>query len=61
MINLADVPLYEAVKMATLVPAHLLRIDDRKGVIAEGRDADILIFNENIEISKIMLRGRLIR
>ena len=61
MINLADVPLYEAVKMATLVPAHLLRIDDRKGVIAEGRDADILIFNKNIEISKIMLRGRLIR
>ena len=61
MINLADVPLYEAVKMASLVPAHLLHVDDRKGVIAEGRDADILIFDEDINISRIILRGEVYR
>ncbi len=61
MVKLADVPLYEAVKMATLVPAHLLRVDDRKGVLAEGRDADILIFDDNVDISGIILRGKAIR
>ena len=61
MINLADVPLYEAVKMASLVPAHLLHVDDRKGVIAEGRDADILIFDDDINISRIILRGEVYR
>ena len=61
MVKLADVPLYEAVKMATLVPAHLLRVDDRKGVLAEGRDADILIFDDNVDISGIILRGKIIR
>ena len=61
MVQLADVPLYEAVKMATLVPAHLLRVDDRKGVLAEGRDADILIFDGNVDISGIILRGKVIR
>ena len=61
MVKLADVPLYEAVKMATLVPAHLLRVDDRKGVLAEGRDADILIFDDNVDISGIILRGKVIR
>ncbi len=61
MVELADLPLYEAVKMATLVPARLLRADDRKGVLAAGRDADILIFDESINISKIILRGEVLR
>ncbi|MCH2576327.1 amidohydrolase family protein [Candidatus Poribacteria bacterium] len=29
--------------MATLSPAHNLRIDDKQGSISEGRDADLVL------------------
>ena len=57
MVELADLPLYEAVKMATLVPARLLRADDRKGVLAAGRDADILIFDRNLNLRAVWSMG----
>ena len=60
MINLAGAPIVDAVKMATLTPAKLLHIDNRKGSIAVGKDADILVFDENVNIHNIMVRGKLI-
>ncbi len=55
-----EAPLYEVVKMASLTPAKLLGIADRKGSIAIGKDADLLVFDENIQIETIMVRGILI-
>ena len=48
--KLTEAPLYEVVKMASLTPAKLLGIADRKGSIAIGKDADLLVFDENIQI-----------
>ena len=58
--KLTEAPLYEVVKMASLTPAKLLGIADRKGSIAIGKDADLLVFDENIQIETIMVRGTLI-
>ena len=58
--KLTEAPLYEVVKMASLTPAKLLGIADRKGSIAIGKDADLLVFDENIQIETIMVRGILI-
>ena len=58
--QLTNAPLYQAVKMASLTPAKLLGVDDRKGSIAIGKDADLLVFDENIEIEKVVVRGKLI-
>lgn len=55
--DLTDAPLYQVVKMASLTPAKLLGIDKSKGSIAKGKDADLLIFNDNIDISMVMVRG----
>ena len=51
MVRIAEVPLVDAVKMMTLTPSRIMRIDDRKGAIIPGRDADIVIFNDNIDIA----------
>ena len=58
--KLTEAPLYEVVKMASLTPTKLLGIADRKGSIAIGKDADLLVFDENIQIETIMVRGILI-
>ncbi len=55
--RLTGVPLYQAVKMMTLTPAKLLKIDSQKGSIAEGKDADLIIFDENINVDFVMVRG----
>lgn len=42
-----DVSEEEAWKFVTLNPAKMLRIDDRTGSIREGKDADLVLWNEN--------------
>ena len=59
MINLADVPLLDAVRMMSTTPARIMNISDRKGSLIEGKDADIVIFDEDIKIQKTIIKGRL--
>ncbi|MDD4513967.1 N-acetylglucosamine-6-phosphate deacetylase [Massilibacteroides sp.] len=60
MIQLADVPLLEAVKMLTLNPARIMGIGDKKGTLQKGKDADIILFDNNITIEKTIVEGRVI-
>lgn len=60
MVNLAEVPLLETIKMMTLTPARIMKIDASKGSIAEGKDADITIFDENIQVSHTISEGNVI-
>ncbi len=53
-----DMPLYEAVKMASYNPAKHCRVDDHKGLIKEGYDADLLLFDENITIKRVFINGK---
>ena len=56
----AHVTLVEAVKMASLVPARIMKIDDHKGSISPRKDADIIFFDEHVNVSRVMVRGRTI-
>jgi N-acetylglucosamine-6-phosphate deacetylase len=60
MINMADVPLLEAVKMASQTPANILGIGSSKGSLITGKDADIVIFDSNINVSTTIVQGRVI-
>ena len=60
MINLAGVPLLEAVKMASQTPANILGLGSYKGSLVKGKDADIVIFDENIQVSTTIVQGRVI-
>ena len=59
MITMADVPLTDAVKMATLTPARILNIQN-KGSLKCGYDADIVIFNENIDVCSTIVNGEVV-
>jgi len=60
MVEVAEVPLLEAVKMMTLTPARIMRIDQQKGSVEIGKDADIVIFDDNIHVSHTILEGNVI-
>lgn len=49
--------LAQAVAAASLNPARSIGMDNRKGSIERGKDADILIADENFEIEQTYVRG----
>lgn len=51
--------LEEAVEMAAVNPAKQLKIFDRKGSISKGKDADIVILDENMDVYLTICRGRI--
>jgi len=57
MINLADVPLYQAVKMMTATPAKNIGMFSKKGSLSTGKDADIIIFDDDINVSTVIVGG----
>lgn len=60
MVELADVPLREAVQMATITPARILRIDGTKGAIAAGMDADLTVLDPALEVHMTMVGGTIV-
>lgn len=60
MVEVAEVPLLEAVKMMTLTPARIMRIDQQKGSMEIDKDADIVIFDDHIHVSHTILEGNVI-
>ncbi|MBE9466569.1 N-acetylglucosamine-6-phosphate deacetylase [Dyadobacter subterraneus] len=60
MINMADVSLLDAVKMITVTPARIMNVHNRKGSLTSDRDADIVIFDKNINVEKTIVGGRVI-
>ncbi len=59
--KLTGAPLYEVVKMMSLTPAKLLGIDSRTGSISKGKDADLLVFGEDVDIRHVMVRGEIVK
>jgi len=53
----AGVDIVNAVKMMTKIPAKIAGAN-HIGAIEAGRDADIVLFNDNIEIQKVLLKGK---
>jgi N-acetylglucosamine-6-phosphate deacetylase len=59
MVEKAEVPLVEAIRMITHTPARIMKLDNKIGTLAAGMDADIVIFDENIRISRTVIKGKL--
>ncbi len=60
MITLADVPLLESVRMMTETPASIIGVLKDKGTLEVGKDADIVLFDDDILIDMTMVSGRII-
>jgi N-acetylglucosamine-6-phosphate deacetylase len=51
------IPLGDAVRMATWNPARVLGIERRKGTLAAGADADLLLLDAKLHVARVMVRG----
>ena len=60
MVKLADVSLLDAVRMASTTPARIMGVENRKGSLAPGKDADIVIFDDNLAIITTIVGGQVI-
>ena len=47
----------KAVKAASLLPARFVGLDSLTGSIAVGKQADLIIFNEDITIQSVFVSG----
>lgn len=60
MMGMADVSLIDAVRMITATPARIMGVDNRKGSLVSGKDADVLIFDDQINIKTTIVQGRIV-
>ena len=60
MIALAGVPLLDAIRMMTITPARIMHVDHQKGSLISGKDADIVIFTEDIIIQTTIVKGKIV-
>ncbi|MEG6612726.1 N-acetylglucosamine-6-phosphate deacetylase [Pseudoclostridium thermosuccinogenes] len=60
MVNKFGISLEETIQMATLVPAKAIHVDDRKGSIDVGKDADLVILDKDLNVVKTIVMGRVV-
>jgi N-acetylglucosamine-6-phosphate deacetylase len=60
MVNLVGCSLAEAVQMASLNPARVIGADERKGSLAPGKDADLVIIDEDVNVYMTLVRGQVV-
>ena len=56
----AEISLIDSVRMMTETPARIMGIHNRKGSLVAGKDADIIIFDNEIDIKMTIVDGRII-
>ena len=55
--NNSTIPLHECVNCATLNPATAIGVADRKGSIEVGKDADIVVLDDEFNVKKTIIGG----
>ena len=55
-----DLPVHKIFNMASLNPANAIRCGERIGSLEEGKDADIIIADENINVIRTIKKGKTI-
>jgi len=60
MVSTGLVPLEDALKMASLVPAKILGIQHHKGTLTPGSDADVVVMDEDFNVKLTMVEGEIV-
>ena len=59
MLSLDGVDLSDIIQMATVNPAKQVGVYDRKGSIAVGKDADVLLVDDTLNIKYTICKGKI--
>jgi N-acetylglucosamine-6-phosphate deacetylase len=60
LIAFAGLNVPDAVATATRTPAEAMRLEGRKGVLAPGADADVILLSEDVEVMLTMIAGNVV-
>ena len=60
LVQKAEIPLEDAVRMASETPSKFMGVYDRKGSLQKGKDADILILDQDLNIRAVWAMGKLV-
>ena len=53
----ANIPMEDACRMASETPAKIMGVFDRKGSLEDGKDADIMMFDNDLKLTYVMQMG----
>lgn len=60
MVQKADIPLADAIRMASETPARLMGVYDHVGSLQKGKDADIVLLDRNLVVKSVWSKGKLV-
>lgn len=60
MVNKVGISLPKEIQMTSFNPAKSVGIDDEKGSLESGKDADIVILNKNLETELTVVAGKVV-
>lgn len=61
MLKNTSIPFEQIIQMVTETPAKMLKIFDRKGSIEQGKDADIIIVNRDMDVKTSIVNGNILQ
>jgi N-acetylglucosamine-6-phosphate deacetylase len=60
LVHWFDVPLHEALIVASTTPARSMQMGEKKGILTSGTDADLVFLDANLQVVKTMVGGRIV-
>ena len=60
VVSKIKVPITDAIQMVTFNPAKCINIEDKKGSLEAGKDADIVILDKKLEVVLTIVMGNVI-
>ncbi len=60
MIQTANAKETDAFRMASLNGAKVLNVENKKGILAAGKDGDIVVLNDDYEVELTIMKGKIV-
>ncbi|HOD92965.1 MAG TPA: N-acetylglucosamine-6-phosphate deacetylase [Clostridia bacterium] len=54
----AGLPLVDIIKMSSITPARIMGIDKQTGSLDKGKEADVIVFDEDINMHAVYVKGK---
>ena len=60
LVQKAEIPLDDAIRMASETPSKIMNVYDRKGSLQKDKDADIMILDDDLNVRAVWAMGQLV-
>ena len=60
MVQKAEIPLADVIRMVSETPARIMGVLDRKGTLERGKDADIIALDRDLNVRAVWAMGELV-